>query len=108
MKKKIGFSKSSKQQAAIAMSMKKAGKKPKKMNLGGDSDPIEAGAMKKTKTKERSADGNYVKKTVTRETPGGNITSKTKTRRSIQGIFKGVPRIDKFKKGGTVGKSKKK
>jgi hypothetical protein len=103
------MAKSSKQQAAIAMSMKAAGKKPK-MKLGGGPLDIEvsAGAMKKTKTKERSADGNYVKKTVTRETPGGNISTTTKTRRTVQGIFQGAPRVDKFKKGGIVGKSKKK
>ncbi len=85
--------------------MKKGGsaksKKPK-MKEGGSLDVnIRAGAMKKTKTKERSADGNYIKKTVTRETPGGNISTSTKTRRTIQGIVEGAPRVDKFKKGGS-------
>lgn len=67
----------------------------------------EAGAMKKTKTKERSADGNYMAKTVTRETPQGK-SSKTKTRRTIQGILRGAPSIQQYKKGGMAKKSKKK
>lgn len=40
--KKGGSSKSSKQQAAIAMSMKAAGKKPKKMAMGGSLKDVPA------------------------------------------------------------------
>ena len=40
--KKGGSSKSSKQQAAIAMSMKAAGKKPKKMAMGGSLKPVDS------------------------------------------------------------------
>jgi hypothetical protein len=95
MKKKMGSSKSM-----------------KKYDMGGAAGPgdgplpVTAGAMRKTKTKERSADGDYVKKTVTRETPGGT-SSTTKVRRTVQGILQGAPRVDKFKKGGSVGTSKK-
>lgn len=39
--KKGGSSKSSKQQAAIAISMKAAGKKPKKMEMGGSLKPVD-------------------------------------------------------------------
>jgi hypothetical protein len=66
-----------------------------------------AGAMRKTKSKERSADGNYMKKTVTRETPAGK-SSDTKVRRTVQGILRGAPSVQKYKKGGSIGKSKKK
>lgn len=40
--KKGGSSKSPKQQAAIAISMKKAGKKPKKMEMGGSLKDVPA------------------------------------------------------------------
>jgi len=97
MKKKIGTSKSM-----------------KKMDMGGPTSgpgsdilPVTAGSMKKTKVKERSSDGNYVRKTVTRETPNSS-TSSSKVRRTVQGFLEGAPRKDKFKKGGMVGKSKKK
>jgi hypothetical protein len=95
MKKKMGSSKSMKKYGMGGAS-----------GPGDDQFPITAGAMRKTKVKERSADGDYVKKTVTRETPGGTSTT-TKVKRSIQGILHGAPRIDKFKKGGSVGTSKK-
>lgn len=67
----------------------------------------EAGAMKKTKSKERSADGNYMVKTVTRETPEGKRSS-TKTRRTVQGILRGAPSVQKYKTGGMKKTSKKK
>jgi len=59
------------------------------------------GPMKKTKTKERSTDGNYVTKTVTRTRPGG-ITKSTKTRRSLQGFLQGAPRVSELKNGGKM------
>ena len=96
MKKKIGSSKSMKKYVMGGE------------NGSGDDFIIpEAGAMRKTKSKERSADGNYVRKTVTRETPAGTSTT-TKVRRTVQGIAKGAPRFSNYKKGGSVGKSKKK
>ena len=98
MKKKIGSSKSMKKYAMGGQ---------ESSGPGDDQLPVTAGYMKKTKTKERSADGDYLKKTVTRETPGGNISTETKTRRTVQGFIHGAPRIDKFKKGGSVGKSSK-
>ncbi len=66
-----------------------------------------AGAMKKTKSKERSADGNYMVKTVTRETPEGKSSS-TKRRRTVQGVLRGAPSVQKYKSGGMAKKSKKK
>jgi hypothetical protein len=63
-----------------------------------------AGAMKKTKTKERSADGNYMAKTVTRETPEGK-KSTTKTRRTVQGVLRGAPSVNKYKGGGKMTKA---
>ena len=66
-----------------------------------------AGAMKKTKTKERSADGNYMAKTVTRETPEGKKSS-TKTRRTVQGVLRGAPSVQKYKTGGMKKTSKQK
>jgi hypothetical protein len=63
-----------------------------------------AGAMKKTKSKERSADGNYMAKTVTRETPEGK-SSTTKTRRTVQGILRGAPSVNKYKGGGKMKKA---
>jgi hypothetical protein len=63
-----------------------------------------AGAMKKTKSKERSADGNYMAKTVTRETPEGK-SSTTKTRRTAQGILRGAPSVNKYKGGGKMKKA---
>ncbi len=65
-----------------------------------------AGAMRKTKMKERSADGDYMKKTVTRETEGGKKTS-TKIRRTGQGILRGAPKVNKYKMGGTLAPTKK-
>jgi hypothetical protein len=64
-----------------------------------------AGAMKKTKSKERSADGDYMRKIVTRETPAGK-TSTTKVRRTAQGVLRGVPRVANYKKGGKMSKKK--
>ncbi len=109
MKKKIGSSKSLKKYQTAGQV-----NKPKGVVDSGY-DPIsgliskipEAGTMKKTKTKERSADGNYMAKTVTRETPQGK-SSTTKTRRTIQGILRGAPSIQQYKKGGSVKKSSKK
>ena len=65
------------------------------------------GPMRKTKTKQRSPDGNYVTKTVTRTRPGG-ATKSTKTRRSFQGFLQGAPRVselinsNKMKNGGAM------
>ena len=65
-----------------------------------------AGAMRKTKMKERSVDGEYMKKTVTRETPAGTKTS-TKVRRTAQGILRGAPKVSKYKMGGKMKMSSK-
>ena len=65
-----------------------------------------AGAVKSSKTKERSDDGNYVKVTKTRETPSGTKTV-TKTRRTAQGVYKLAPRVANYKKGGSVKKDDK-
>lgn len=65
-----------------------------------------AGAARASKQKERSADGNYAKISKTRETPAGTRTVE-KTRRTVQGILRGAPRVANYKKGGSV-KSKKK
>ena len=65
------------------------------------------GPMRKTKTKQRSPDGNYVTKTVTRTRPGG-ATKSTKTRRSLQGFLQGAPTVsnltnsNKMKNGGSL------
>jgi hypothetical protein len=59
------------------------------------------GPMLKTKVKERSDDGNYVKKTVTR-TRKGATTKSTKTRRSLQGFLQGAPRVSELKNGGKM------
>jgi hypothetical protein len=56
-----------------------------------------AGPMRKTKIKERSTDGNYVTKTVTRTRPAGTTTS-SKTRRTLQGYLTGAPRANEIKK----------
>jgi hypothetical protein len=64
-----------------------------------------AGAARTSKKKERSADGNYAKISKTRETPAGTKTV-NKTRRTIQGILRGAPRVPTYKKGGSVGKPK--
>jgi hypothetical protein len=66
-----------------------------------------AGAMRKTKMKERSADGNYMAKTVTRETPAG-MRSSTKIRRTGQDILRGAPKMNKYKMGGKMSKMSKK
>jgi hypothetical protein len=84
----------------------KIGGKIKKAQTGvTESGPLskvpEAGAMRKTKMKERSADGNYMKKTVTRETPAGSKTS-TKVRRTAQGILRGASSVQKYKMGGKM------
>jgi hypothetical protein len=63
------------------------------LNEGADALAGSAGAMKKTKVKERSPDGDYVTKRVTRTTPTGKST-KTTVRRSIQGIIGGAPRVN--------------
>ena len=86
--KKGGSSKSSKQQAAIAMSMKAAGKKPK-MAKGGSLKPVDASknpGLAKLPTEVRNKMG-YAKN-------GG--TTKMKMGASCG-----------YKKGGIVGKSKK-
>jgi len=62
------------------------------LNDGADTLFGKAGAMKKTKVKERSTDGNYVTKRVTRTTPTGKST-KTTTRRTVQGFLDGAPRV---------------
>ena len=106
-----------KKKAMTGMKMKKAqpGTTQKKGVVDPGYDPIsgliskipEAGSMKKTKSKERSADGNYMRKTVTRETPEGKRSS-TKTRRTVQGILRGAPSVQKYKTGGMKKTSKKK
>lgn len=89
----------------------KMGGKVKKAQTGiTESGPLSkvpaAGAMRKSKMKERSADGNYMQKTVTRETPAGSKTS-TKVRRTAQGILRGAPKMNKYKMGGTLAPTKK-
>ena len=64
-----------------------------------------AGPMKKTKTKERSTDGDYVKKTVTRTRKGATTTS-SKTRRTLQGVMNGAPSVSSMKSGGSMKKCK--
>ena len=90
----------------------KMGGKVKKAQTGiTESGPLSkvpaAGAMRKTKMKERSADGNYMQKTVTRETPAGSKTS-TKVRRTAQGVLRGAPKMNKYKMGGKMSKMSKK
>jgi hypothetical protein len=63
------------------------------------------GPMRKTKVKERSDDGNYVKKTVTRTRKGATTTS-SKTRRTLQGVMNGAPSVGSMKSGGTMKKCK--
>jgi hypothetical protein len=58
-----------------------------------------AGPMVKTKVKERSPDGNYVTKTVTR-TRKGATTKSSKTRRTLQGYLDGAPRVNELKRNG--------
>jgi hypothetical protein len=81
----------------------KSGSKIKKAQDGDYLDAGElipkAGPMRKTKTKERSTDGNYVTKTVTRERKGAKNVS-SKTRRSFQGFLTGAPRVSELKNGG--------
>ena len=107
MKKKIGTSKSLKKYQIGGQDNKPSG--VIEPNGGIISNIVSkipaAGAMKKIKTKERSSDGDYVKKTVTRETPAGT-SSTTKIRRTVQGILRGAPSVEKYKKGGTVKKKK--
>jgi len=87
--------------------MKMGGKMKKAQN--GYVDPGElikdAGPMLKTKVKERSDDGNYVKKTVTRTRKGATTTA-SKTRRSLQGYLKGAPKVSELKNGGKMAKCK--
>lgn len=64
-----------------------------------------AGPMRKTKTKERSPDGDYVKKTVSRTRKGATTTS-SKTRRTLQGVMNGAPSVSSMKSGGSVKKCK--
>jgi len=64
-----------------------------------------AGAMLKTKTKVRSADGNYVTKTVTTSKPNSK-NSITKTRRTLQGYLAGAPKVNDLKNGGKMKKAK--
>lgn len=93
MKKKIGSSKSM-----------------KKMNMGGPATgpgPVPSGGGM---TKTKSPGGAYVNKT-TYDSQGNVI--KEVERRTLKGLLSGAPKakgvITKvFKKGGTVGKSKKK
>jgi hypothetical protein len=66
----------------------------------------QAGPMRKTKTKERSTDGNYVTKTVSKTTPSGTSKS-TKTRRTIQGFLAGAPKVSEFSKAKKGTKVKK-
>jgi hypothetical protein len=90
----------------LSGSMKKGGKvvAKKKAKSGasvkkaqdGETMIGNAGAMRKTKMKERSPDGNYVVKRVTRTTPEGETTS-MKVRRSVQGFLKGAPTVAKNK-----------
>jgi hypothetical protein len=79
----------------------KSGSKIKKAQDGDYLDSTEiiakAGPMRKTKIKERSTDGNYVTKTVTRTRPAGTTTS-SKTRRTLQGYLTGAPRANEIKK----------
>ena len=62
-----------------------------------------AGAVKNSKQKERSADGNYAKVTKLRETPAGTKAVE-KTRRTLQGFLRGAPRVANYKKGGKMKK----
>jgi hypothetical protein len=74
----------------------------------GYSEPIipNTGPMVKTKVKERSTDGNYVKKTVTRTRPG-STTKSSKTRRTFKGFIEGAPQVvNKRKNGGSMKKCK--
>jgi hypothetical protein len=91
----------------------KSGSKIKKAQDGDYLDAGElipkAGPMVKTKVKERSPDGNYVTKTVTR-TRKGATTKSSKTRRTLQGYLTGAPRVNELKNGGKMksgGKMKK-
>ena len=87
----------------------KNGKTMKKAQDGGYLDATEmipkAGPMVKTKVKERSPSGDYVKKTVTRTRPSGT-TKTTKVRRTLQGYLDGAPRANSMKSGGSMKKCK--
>jgi hypothetical protein len=86
----------------------KSGSKIKKAQDGYTGEPGFAergGPMRKTKVKERSTDGNYVTKTVTRERKGAKNVSK-KTRRSFQGFLTGAPTVKEMKSGGKMKKCK--
>jgi hypothetical protein len=90
----------------------KSGKSVKKAQAGSNVEPEyekglleRAGPMKKTKTKERSTDGDYVKKTVTRTRKGATTTS-SKTRRTLQGVMNGAPSVSSMKSGGKMKKCK--
>ena len=98
---KKGGSKNPKQQAAIAMSMKAAGKKPKKMAMGGDDlgDRMKGAAKAAGKTVMASPAGKVISK-VSENVPAG-VKS---------GIKRGIGMVRKLtglKHGGSV-KSKKK
>jgi hypothetical protein len=93
--------------ASMASNTASSSSRPKGVTATGPTQIIPAaGAMRKSKSKERSADGNYMKKTVTRETPAGTSSS-TKVRRTVQGVLRGAPSVQKYKGGGSI-KSKKK
>jgi hypothetical protein len=93
--------------ASTASNATSSSSRPKGVTATGPTQIIPAaGAMRKSKSKERSADGNYMKKTVTRETPAGTSSS-TKVRRTVQGVLRGAPSVQKYKGGGSI-KSKKK
>jgi hypothetical protein len=84
------------------------GKPVKKAQDGYTGEPGFAergGPMRKTKVKERSTDGNYVTKTVTRERKGAKNVS-SKTRRSFQGFLTGAPTVKEMKSGGKMKKCK--
>jgi hypothetical protein len=72
----------------------------------GYSEPLipDAGPMVKTKVKQRSTDGNYVTKTVTRTRPN-STTKSTKTRRTLKGFFEGAPQVVNKRKNGGKAKS---
>ena len=89
--------------------MKKGGKMKKAQDGVTERGPLSAipaaGATRTQKQKERSADGNYVKVTKMRETPAGTKAVE-KTRRTVQGILRGAPRVATYKKGGKMSKKK--
>jgi len=95
------MAKSRAQQAAIAMSMKAAGKKPK-MQDGGSPESF---ASRKTKTVSVSPDKNY--KTTVKEKMGpAGVSTKVTNRRTVKGVLSGAPKAGMMRKGGMI-KSKK-